>query len=233
MCYKDEGPVSCRGTGGYNAPPYVAQVWAYNADDLVKVKTGQLQPWQVLPYAVWHLNLPFGSTEVGGVAYDSATQRLFVTQRFGDGEKSVIHVYKVNSGTTTSDTTPPNAPTGLSISAVSTGQINLSWTASSDNVAVTGYAVERCQDSSCTNFIQIASPTGTLYNNTGLAANTTYRFRVRASDAAGNFSGYSSIVSATTQAVPPPPLDTTAPSIPSSLSPGVVSASVKSVSLGL
>ena len=43
------------------------------------------------------------------------------------------------------DTTPPSAPTGLGATAVSTSQIDLAWTASTDNVGVTGYRVERCQ----------------------------------------------------------------------------------------
>jgi hypothetical protein len=60
----------------------------------------------------------------------------------------------------TSDTTPPSIPTNLSATAVSSSQINLSWSASTNNVAVTGYRVESCQRASCTNFIQIATPTG-------------------------------------------------------------------------
>ena len=44
--------------------------------------------------------------------------------------------------------------------AASSSQINLSWTASTDNVGVTGYLVERCQGAGCTNFAQIATPTG-------------------------------------------------------------------------
>jgi hypothetical protein len=59
--------------------------------------------------------------------------------------------------------------------------------------------VERCQGSTCTTFTQIATPTGTSYNDTGRTANTTYRYRVRATDAAGNPSNYSSIASATTR----------------------------------
>lgn len=97
------------------------------------------------------------------------------------------------------DTTPPLTPTNLSATSQSSSQINLSWNASTDNVGVTGYRVERCQGSSCTNFTQIATPTGTTYNDTGLTANTTYRYQVRAVDAANNLSGYSSIVSGTTQ----------------------------------
>ena len=56
---------------------------------------------------------------------------------------------------------------------------------------MTGYRVERCPGAGCTNFAQIGTPTGTTFSNTGLRAGTTYRYRVRAVDAAGNLSGYS------------------------------------------
>ena len=93
----------------------------------------------------------------------------------------------------------PTPPTNLAANAVSTTQVNLSWTASTDNVGVTNYLLERCTGASCTNFAQVATPPGTTYNDTGLTANTTYRYRVRATDAAGNLSGYSNIATATTQ----------------------------------
>ena len=111
------------------------------------------------------------------------------------------------------DTTPPTAPTNLTATAVSTTQINLSWTASTDNVGVTGYKVERCSGAACANFVQIAAPTGTTFNDTGLAASTSYSYRVRANDAAGNNSGYSNTASATTLAA----ADTTPPSTPTNL----------------
>src|SRR5262249_55940748 len=85
------------------------------------------------------------------------------------------------------DTQAPTTPTGLGATAASSSQINLSWTASTDNVAVTGYRVERCQGSSCTNFAEVGTPSGTSFNDTGLAASTTYRYRVRAADAVPNF----------------------------------------------
>ncbi len=97
------------------------------------------------------------------------------------------------------DTTPPTAPSGLAATAISTSQINLSWTASTDNVGVTGYRVERCQGTNCSNFAQVATPAGITFSDTGLAASTSYSYRVRASDAAGNLSGYSNTASATTQ----------------------------------
>ena len=105
----------------------------------------------------------------------------------------------VASATTqTPDTTAPTAPTGLSATAASSAQINLAWTASTDNVGVTGYRVERCQGAGCTTFAQIAAPTTTSFNNTGLTAGTSYSYQVRAADAAGNLSAYSSVASATT-----------------------------------
>jgi len=96
------------------------------------------------------------------------------------------------------DTDPPTAPSGLSAGALSGSQIGLSWSASMDNVGVTGYLLERCQGASCTAFAQIASPSATSYTDSGLARSKTYRYRVRATDAAGNLSGYSGIASATT-----------------------------------
>ena len=70
------------------------------------------------------------------------------------------------------DTTPPTAPTALTATAAGATQINLNWTASSDNVGVSGYRVERCQGSGCTNFAQVGTATGTSFNDTGLAAST-------------------------------------------------------------
>ncbi len=99
-----------------------------------------------------------------------------------------------------SDTEAPTAPAGLTATAAGGAQISLSWTASTDNVAVTGYRVERCQGTGCSTFTQIATPAATSFADSGLAAGTTYRYRVRASDAANNLSAYSTVAEATTQA---------------------------------
>jgi hypothetical protein len=63
--------------------------------------------------------------------------------------------------------------------------------------------VERCQGAGCTSLAQVGTSTGTTFNNTGLTSATSYSYRVRARDAAGNLSGYSNIASATTQATIP------------------------------
>ncbi|HXM99973.1 MAG TPA: fibronectin type III domain-containing protein [Candidatus Dormibacteraeota bacterium] len=99
------------------------------------------------------------------------------------------------------DTIPPTVPSNLAATAASSTQINLTWTASTDDVAVTGYKVERCQGASCTSFAQIAAPTGTTFNDTGLTASTSYSYRVRAADAAGNVSASSTVATATTPAL--------------------------------
>ena len=76
-------------------------------------------------------------------------------------------------------------------------------TASTDNVAVTRYLVERCQGAGCSNFVQVGTPNDVSFGDAGLLAATTYRYRVRASDWAGNLSGYSNVASATTLNTPP------------------------------
>src|SRR3989442_13046641 len=65
------------------------------------------------------------------------------------------------------DTQPPTAPGSLTATAVSASQINLSWTASTDNVGVTAYLVER-QDPGSPTFTQKGTAPGTTYNDTGL-----------------------------------------------------------------
>ncbi len=98
--------------------------------------------------------------------------------------------------------TPPAAPTGLSATTFSSDQINLYWIDNATNES--GYYVERCQGSDCTSFDRIATlgAGSTAFNDTGLAGNTTYRYRVQAYNVAGN-SAYSDPAAATTRAVPP------------------------------
>ena len=81
----------------------------------------------------------------------------------------------------------------------SAGQINLSWTASTDNVGVTGYLIER-EDPGSASFMRIGTATGTTYSDTNVLAGNTYSYRVRATDAAGNLSPYSNAPPATATA---------------------------------
>jgi Fibronectin type III domain len=96
----------------------------------------------------------------------------------------------------------PSVPANLGASAVSASAINLNWTASADSggSGLAGYKVERCTGSGCTSFVQIATSVLASYADSGLSASTTYSYRVRAYDNAGNNSGYSNTATATTGA---------------------------------
>ena len=92
-----------------------------------------------------------------------------------------------------SDSIPPSTPIGLTTNAVSSAQIDLSWTASTDNVAVGGYVIRR-------GFIAIATTSGITYSDTGLSASTAYDYTVQAFDTTFNYSALSSTSTATTSA---------------------------------
>jgi hypothetical protein len=97
------------------------------------------------------------------------------------------------------DTTPPSVPGGASVGGATATSLDLSWTASTDNVGVTGYDVLR---GGTTTPVAV---TGTSYTATGLTANTSYTFTVRARDAAGNVSAYSAAATGTTTTTGGPP----------------------------
>ncbi|MGW0535079.1 glycoside hydrolase family 6 protein [Streptomyces sp. NPDC003032] len=98
-------------------------------------------------------------------------------------------------GTDPGDTTAPSAPTGLKATAKTASSVSLAWTASTDNVGVSGYDVYRDGAKVA------ASPvSGTTYTDTGLSTSTAYSYTVRARDAAGNTSASSAALSVTTDA---------------------------------
>lgn len=105
------------------------------------------------------------------------------------------------------DTTPPSTPTGLTVGSATGGSLRVSWNASTDNVAVTGYDLSRDGGTPTT-------VTGTATTVTGLSPGTTYRFKVRARDAAGNTSAFTAEAAGTTTNDPPPPSGATLPLAP-------------------
>jgi chitodextrinase len=99
----------------------------------------------------------------------------------------------VTTSAASGDTTPPSAPANLTSPSKTSSSVSLSWSASTDNVGVTGYRVYR-------NGTQVGTPTSTSYTDSGLAASTSYTYTVKAIDAAGNLSAASNSLSVTTSA---------------------------------
>jgi chitodextrinase len=101
------------------------------------------------------------------------------------------------------DTTKPTAPSSLSHQVQTGPKVALQWTASTDNVAVTGYRIYR-------GGTEIGTSTTASYTDSSVAAGNSYTYSVRAHDAAGNLSDASNSVTATI----PSGGDTSAPSAP-------------------
>lgn len=91
------------------------------------------------------------------------------------------------------DTVAPSTPSSLTASGTTQTTTNLSWTASTDNVGVTGYDIYQ-------GTTLRATVTTTTYAVTGLTAATTYNFSIKAKDAVGNISASSNVVNVTTLA---------------------------------
>ena len=124
-----------------------------------------------------------GSTHTYAVsAYDAATN---------ESQPST----SVSATTTAPDTTAPSVPTGLLASGATTTSVRISWTASTDTTAVTGYHIFR-------NGSQIGTTSATTYQDTGLTAGTTYSYTVSAFDAATNESARSTALNAATLSNP-------------------------------
>src|SRR6267154_2969482 len=113
------------------------------------------------------------------------------------------------------DTTPPTTPTGLTGAVAGTTAANLSWSASTDNVGVTGYIVRR-------NGVQVATPATTSFADTGLSVGT-YSYTVAARDAAGNVSANSASASVALA-------DTTPPTTPTGLTAAVAGTTAANLS---
>lgn len=110
-------------------------------------------------------------------------------------------------GGTTSDTQPPTAPPNLTGRATGSSSVELSWSASTDNVGVTQYRISR--DGAT---IATVGASERTFSDNGLAAARAYTYSVVALDAAGNES-LASTVTVTTG----PAADTTPPTAPSGL----------------
>ncbi len=139
---------------------YAYQVWAYNADDFLAVEDGQMQPWQLQPYATWNLDFPQSNPadELGGVTFDPSTNRLYVVEDGADPASGhyvpVIQVYQLTlspppAGTNSISLQPVNASPSVASGIGSNVGANL-------NASITPLAATQANPSAGSE-IQVAS----------------------------------------------------------------------------
>jgi hypothetical protein len=149
--------------------------------------------------AGWNAAVPVGGSASFG----------FVAAGSGDPSNCTVNGVACGGGAAPGpDAQAPTVPGGLRVAGSTASSISVSWTASADNVGVTGYEVQRDNATTLTT-------TSTSLTDSGLAANSTHTYRVRARDAAGNLSAFSATVSgtATGTTTTPPGLMAAAPYI--------------------
>lgn len=174
-------------SGDYLVLNNARQFWKYS------VTTDSWSQLAAPPSGVWNTNSGVHGMVAGPLSTYGVT--TVVTCRDSSGTNCTMYLYKHGGSptTTVADTTAPSVPTTLVASAASSNQINLSWTPSTDNVAVAGYQVFRGAS-------QIGTTTSPSYQDSGLSASTLYTYSITAYDGAGNYSAKSANASATTTA---------------------------------
>ncbi|MDC0708103.1 glycosyl hydrolase family 18 protein [Stigmatella sp. ncwal1] len=142
--------------------------------------------------AAWTPNTSYSTGTV--VTYGGSTYKCIQghTSLEGWEPPNVPALWELQSGGSV-DTQAPSVPANLTSPSKTSTSVSLSWSASNDNVGVTGYDVYR-------NGSLVGSTSSTSYTASGLTASTAYSFSIRAKDAAGNVSAASSTLSVTTNA---------------------------------
>ncbi|PYJ65496.1 MAG: hypothetical protein DME78_08730 [Verrucomicrobia bacterium] len=166
------------------------------AGDIIRLEASGLNPVQltllrngnpVLTYTDTTENLTGGSPGIG--IYLPSGDHLAID----DWEGGNLGMF----GILLPETQEPSMRGNLVVTALGVSQVKLSWTASTDNVGVKKYEVQR-QDPGSTSFVRVGTTTGTSYADTGLAAGSNYSYRVLVRDARGSQKEYSGVASVTT-----------------------------------
>jgi hypothetical protein len=178
----------------YRGPATSTQTWTFKLYDWsssswVSVGTNASAP----DWGAWTLLTFNASGTLSNFVSSGSAMRLQLIANNASDSADIDYAAIVLSTSSSADTTAPSVPANLAVTGTTSSSVSLSWSASTDNVGVTGYEV--FQGSGTT---PVATVTTTSATVTGLAASTTYSFTVKARDAAGNRSAASASVSATT-----------------------------------
>ncbi len=175
------------------------------------VWTGQQTSWKIISYVLQGGGTSFSNLDVKALIDDAVSRGSINSAHYLIDAEAGFEIWQGGQGLASNsfsfnatkgsgggggggtDTTGPSAPTGLAVSGTTSSSVSLKWTASTDNVGVTGYDVYRGST-------KVGSSTSTSYTDSGLTASTAYSYTVKAKDAAGNVSAASGAVTATTAA---------------------------------
>src|SRR5881409_1068949 len=153
-------------------------------------------------------NTLVANTGISGTTYSDTGLAHTTTYTYRVSDINSVGTSPPSNTTSATTSVVSSPPSGLAAAAVSSSQINLSWTAPADNggSAITGYKIERSMDggSSWSTLVANTGSTATTYSDTGLAHTTTYTYRVSAINSVGT-SPPSNGASATALAIAPSP----------------------------
>lgn len=177
----------------YFVTRYQSQIPGFTSGNMLDgTTTRSLTQWELGVLLAWHDADPVSQREIdrNNAAYAFQGNR----NPYIDHPEWVHEVWGYVN--TTPDTTPPTTPLNLAATNITGGSATITWTASTDNIAVTGYNIY-------VNGILYGSSGTNSINISGLNPNTTYQVTVVATDAAGNISPTSAPLDFTTTNIPP------------------------------
>lgn len=140
-------------------------------------------------YGTSALEVTGTTATVSGLAANTAYTFTVKAKDAAGNVSAASSALTVATSAASTDTTPPSTPANLQVTGKTSTSVSLAWTASTDNVGVTGYTVAY---GSAT-----LTVTGTTATVSGLTPATAYTFTVKARDAAGNLSGAAAVSAAT------------------------------------
>ena len=198
-------------------PEYVAQIWSTTPDVQAPTAPTSLIASNITNTTV-DLNWTASTDNVGVTSYEIFVDGLLyatsvtnsatltgltqntsyaITVYAKDAFGNTSTVSNTANITTTNiiDINPPTIPTSLIVSNQTSTTIDVSWTASTDNIGISGYDIY-------VDGIYNATTAATTYTVTSLTASTTYSFTVLAKDTSNNSSAQSTPVNGTTTALP-------------------------------
>ena len=188
-----------------NNPPVLAFIGDKTVNELSQLSFTATASDADLPADKLVFSLAPGAPS-GAVITSSGAFTWIPSEVQGPGSYPITIVVTDEHGATDTETikvtvaeVPEAPPTGLATSPLTASSVSLSWTRAASTSGVTGYRVERASSAAGT-FAKVADVTTPYYANTGLVANTTYYYRVRALKGTA-VSAPSAVVSAKTLAI--------------------------------